>query len=408
MNPPDPSCLFSRGDLRSLLEGKKRALLSEIEQLDESHILSTDLKQLVAYLREKYLPTAPTLADGLPEIVGREERKLEANPYARIPTGSHIVGTEITFAVEFSGDPDLFYYAPSAFSSIQPHGTVGRNGEIIFSLISLGQSPEQLRIEAERNVSTMRQYVAWVAADLKRFENEIVTVARQRIDARRQQLRHGDELVKAMGFPIRKRDDQSGSLFIPQVRKKVVPQPPEPPTKPSAPEPALSLADYEDILSTICHMASVLERNPRAFAKMNESDLRWLFLIPLNGVYEGQATGETFNFTGKTDILIRFYDRNVFVAECAFWRGPEYLRQKIDQLLGYATWRDSKLAILVFNRGRNFSDVLAKIPQVVKDHPNFTRELPFDNSSGFRCVVAHRDDPNRELILTVCAFEVPE
>jgi hypothetical protein len=52
-------------------------------------------------------------------------------------------------------------------------------------------------------------------------------------------------------------------------------------------------------------MTHVMEQSPHAFVKMGEEDLRTHFLVQLNGVYEGQATGETFNFEGKTDILIR-------------------------------------------------------------------------------------------------------
>jgi hypothetical protein len=127
----------------------------------------------------------------------------------------------------------------------------------------------------------------------------------------------------------------------------------------------------------------------------------------LNGQYEGQATGETFNFEGKTDILIRVEGKNIFIAECKFWDGPESLRKTIDQLLGYATWRDTKTAILVFNRAKNFSAVLAKIPEVIKAHPNFMREIPYKSESGFRYVLHHRDDKSRELTLTILAFEVP-
>jgi hypothetical protein len=47
---------------------------------------------------------------------------------------------------------------------------------------------------------------------------------------------------------------------------------------------------------------------------MGEEDLRSHFLVQLNGVFQGQATGETFNFQGKTDILIRVEGRNVFMA----------------------------------------------------------------------------------------------
>jgi hypothetical protein len=65
----------------------------------------------------------------------------------------------------------------------------------------------------------------------------------------------------------------------------------------------------------------------------------------LNGVFEGQATGETFNFQGKTDILIRAQGKNIFIAECKFWKGEKVFLETIDQLLSYLSWRDSKAAI---------------------------------------------------------------
>jgi hypothetical protein len=76
-------------------------------------------------------------------------------------------------------------------------------------------------------------------------------------------------------------------------------------------------------------------------------------------------------------------------------------------LLGYATWRDTKTALFVFNRLKNFSAVVRQIPEVVRSHPNFKRELSYDVETGFRCVLRHRDDPNRELVLTALAFDVP-
>ena len=55
----------------------------------------------------------------------------------------------------------------------------------------------------------------------------------------------------------------------------------------------------------------------------------------LNGHYD--ATGETFNAEGKTDILIRTDGRNVFIAKCKFWKGQKALHVAIDQMLGYLT-----------------------------------------------------------------------
>lgn len=42
-----------------------------------------------------------------------------------------------------------------------------------------------------------------------------------------------------------------------------------------------------------------LERSPATFSRMKEEELRDQFLVPLNSHYEGQATGETFNASGR-------------------------------------------------------------------------------------------------------------
>ena len=169
----------------------------------------------------------------------------------------------------------------------------------------------------------------------------------------------------------------------------------------------LSTDDYEHILAVMTNMVFVMERSPSAFTAMDEEALRSHFLVQLNGHYEGQASGETFNYEGKTDILIRAEGRNIFIAECKYWDGAKKFGQTIDQLLGYVSWRDTKTAIVMFNRNKNFSQVIETIPSAVKAHQNFKRAMD-DNAEGrSRYVLAHRDDKNREMILTVLAFDVP-
>jgi hypothetical protein len=99
--------------------------------------------------------------------------------------------------------------------------------------------------------------------------------------------------------------------------------------------------------------------------------------------------------------------KNIFIAECKFWKGSQAFIATIDQLLSYASWRDTKTAIVLFNRNKDFSAVLAKIPDAAKAHPNFRRELPARSETQFRYILMHKNDPNRELVLTVMAFEVP-
>ena len=165
---------------------------------------------------------------------------------------------------------------------------------------------------------------------------------------------------------------------------------------------------YEQALKIMQDMALVMERSPDAFKTMDEEALRQHFLVQLNGQFEGKATGETFNMAGKTDILLREGERNVFIAECKFWKGPKAFGEAIDQLLGYATWRDGKTAILVFNRGTETSTVLAGIDATVKAHASFKRAVNWPHESGFRYVLHGVGDANRELTLTVLVFHVPK
>ena len=155
-------------------------------------------------------------------------------------------------------------------------------------------------------------------------------------------------------------------------------------------------------------MVHVMERSPAAFKGMKEEDMRTHFLVQLNGQYEGQATGETFNCDGKTDILIRADDKNVFVVETKFWTGPKAMRKALDQLLGYATWRDGKLSLIIFNRTKNLSAVLAQIPNVVRSHASFRCDVSYAHGgTGWRFLLHHPDDPDRELLLTALVYDVP-
>ena len=86
------------------------------------------------------------------------------------------------------------------------------------------------------------------------------------------------------------------------------------------------------------------------------------------------VTGETFNKIGKTDILIRYKNANVFVAECKFWKGIKAFYETIDQILSYLTWRDSKTAILCFVKNKEINPVLGQIESETSKHSCYVKK----------------------------------
>src|SRR5450755_3519394 len=155
--------------------------------------------------------------------------------------------------------------------------------------------------------------------------------------------------------------ESPATYAVPVQKRKPKIERPTASSGPFQPELVLAMEEYENILGIIRNMVRVMEQSPKAFETMGEEDLRTHFLVQLNAQYEGRATGETFNFQGKTDILIRIDGRNVFIAECKFWGGEKQFLETIDQLLSYLSWRDTKTAVLIFNRNVNFSEVVKKI-----------------------------------------------
>jgi hypothetical protein len=404
-----PSHLFSDYDLSKVLEGSEAEMLHEIDALDPNRILDVSIDELSDYFQTKYCAT-PISLDVEKTTVAQEEVDVGIRRQPNRVIGHRIrphstKGVRVSFFVPFDGNEMLFRCRSSRYT-LDPPKAIVRKDVLIFTYSPSTDDGAVVRQEFDREFGLLREWVGWINQQVTPYNGSIGEKAKQRIERRRQKLIKDRGLVSGLGFPVRKRADAPDTYIVPTRRKKI-PFPKPTTTASSTVEPMLEAAVYDDILSIISNMVAVMERSPKTFEAMGEEALRQHFLVQLNGQFEGQATGETFNFEGKTDILIRHEGKNIFIAECKFWTGPESLRKTLDQLLRYLSWRDTKTAIILFNRNRSFSTVLSKIPEVMKAHPSFLREEDYASESGFRFIVHHSDDKDREMTVTILAFEVP-
>ena len=247
-----------------------------------------------------------------------------------------------------------------------------------------------------------------LALKLMALIQEYARRQRKRVQARRARLLKAHGVAASLGIRLEKAH-LPVTFAAPQVQRSPRVVRPKASTDPYVPEPALEMAEYEYILDVIRGTTLVIERNPTTFATANEPLIRDHFLVQLNGHYKGEATGETFNSHGKSDILIRTGDKNIFIAEIKFWDGAQSITKALRQLLTrYTTWRDSKIALIILNRRRNFSAVLDQVAGAIETHEYTTRRLEMPDGTDFRYWLQHPDDPDKELLLTVMCFEVPE
>lgn len=403
--------LFSSRDLRELLESRMAAMRQEIEQLDPNRLLNTSPSDLCKYLVEKYALQSPSLCSdewSATEAEAQIDVRHDQNRWIRDRSQPfYMPGQRIEVEVPIEGELELMYARASTFSSGPPRAEIRERSLLLTYELPHDSQNRNIRQEIDNTLAEINQHIGWINNDLNGFNQGLYNSAEQTIASRRERILANQGRVASLGIPLKSRSDAPRTYAIPEVRRKVVPSLPLAVTEAYEPEPALDFDNYNHILTVIQNMAHVMERSPSAFKGMGEEDLRQHFLVQLNGQFEGSATGETFNVSGKTDILLRANGRNVFIAECKFWKGPKHYRETIDQLLGYTAWRDTKTAILVFNRGTSMSTVLEGVATETTSYKNYKRQVDWKHESGFRYIFHQNEDANRELILTVLVFDVP-
>jgi len=404
--------LFSSFSLQDILTEQTQKLRKEVEAFDANRLLNTAPEDLKQYLVEKYYvePLILRRDDWYADTAEVQvDVRYDSRRFIR-DTGRpvYVPGERVDVHVPFEGDPELFYAHANQFSSNPPRAIVSKT-DLLFRYDSPSDAPHvDVRSSVERVLNEIEQYLGVQRTMIQVYNQGLANLSAQCIEQRRARLLAQSDRVAALGIPVKRREDAPKTYVVPTVQKKAAPKLPPASNAPFKPEPTWAMDQYEQALRIMQDMALVMERSPGAFKSMNEEALRQHFLVQLNGQFEGKATGETFNMSGKTDILLREADRNVFIAECKFWKGPKAFNEAIDQLLGYATWRDGKTAILVFNRGTDTTTVMNGIDVQVKGHPNFKRVENWPHESGFRYMLRANDDVGRELILTVLVFHVPD
>jgi hypothetical protein len=401
--------LFNKSDLSSSLDRQINKVREYVNKLAEDYILAASEGDLVAYLKQEYSVEPPLL--GEPFIADSAEVDIDVTDdpmRGGSPFGDRILvkGMEVHIKVSFTGDGNLFWFRPNHFTLSPPRAIVTKE-YVEFKIRGDRLIGERVKQSLDSTVQSIQGYLRHITDQCDAYNASLDAKIREMIKQRKERLLSNRHVVASIGLPIQTRADAPRTYIVPSVQRKPSLKPPVVKQKAFVPEPALDEKEYEHILSIIRSMVQVIERSPKAFATMGEEDLRSHFLVQLNGQYQGRATGETFNYDGKTDILIREGDRNVFIAECKIWKGEAQLLQAVDQILGYLHWRDTKAALLVFNRNKAFSDVLAKIAAAIQRYPNCKKLIRQVSETEWRFLFSSKDDPNRELQLAVLLFDVP-
>lgn len=403
---------FREGDSSATFRNILDSVTAEIKALENEYVLKASETELEQYYIEKAIIEPLTLYSDQQYIENHSGTQIDVSHDVRRAVFSgeraEVRGTKIDIAIPFEGDPMLWRLKASTWSMGGYPEIDVRNGEILFSISFPDDSvnPDQLKADIDRNIKSLEGAVGYLKNDVDRHNASVPGAIKNALNRKRETARSTTGAVAALGIPM-KRANSSPTFSVPAKRRVRPAKRPSVQTGAYEPEPVLDEKEYQHILEILRSMSLVIERNPGSFSSLDEESIRDHFLLQLNGHYEGGATGETFNSSGKTDILIREENKNVFIAECKFWRGPKAFVEAVDQLLGYLTWRDSKCALMVFNRTKDSIAIRKKMHEAMESLSEHRKTEAHDESGDSRYILVKESEPGKEIVVTTQLYDIP-
>jgi hypothetical protein len=408
--------LFNDGELRLALEAQVVKLREAVEAEPEESLKQADAEEWAEALAHHFAVACPELTgdvwmeeaeDVKIDISDFPGRRYFSDPHSEL--ARNFPGHRVVVHVPFEGDDAVFHLRPNQFNFNPPRANIG-DQELTLPIEWVRDEEPNIDNEVNAFVGSVSTWLTWAKGEIDTFNANLSREAVQAITARRQRIEQRDAEIAKSSIPVR-RPGESEKTYIPDVLvRRPVPSLPQTRADEEPPklEPAIEERVFEHILGVIRMQGRQMEQNPGAYEGMGEEDRRHTLVATLNTHYEGRAAAEAFNYQGKTDILIRFEGRNLFICECKFWSGQEGFKETIDQLFRYAAWRDSKLAIVLFVRVKGLKPIIEKAQAALSEHPQFVEWKEAADQTELRATMRWPGEEERFADLNVLFIHTPE
>ena len=416
--------LFSNenGSVSDCLRKLYGELEGEIDSFADVKIVNCDVDEWTEYLTEKYrVEPISFYVDYATRSIQKTQIKRN-NPWCHFgdvygePQFYMVDGCNIDYKVPFSGDDVLLKCTPSTYimTSFEIFGfQKPSNTNYGFITIRLSYTNQEMKgfgdnLEEKVNSDFRNQFSSfekmsgYANDDIRSYNENLTSNVQQLLNKRREKADVFFSFSKALKIPLNLNSSSPNLTPIP-LKKPHRANLNEP--KPHAQEQQFYIddSDFENIIKIIHLCGAALEESAKTFNQFNEEALRDYIKGMLSSHYENTVTGETFRRVGKTDIQIQREDKAAFIAECKVWHGIKLFSDAIEQLFCYATWKDTKLSLIIFNKeNKNFAGVQQQIQSWLKENCKSCKQW---NSNIWDCV-KYREDTGRDVRLAVALYDI--
>lgn len=198
--------LFTKYDFFGVQEGYKRKLQETIEAADTARVQDASVDDIAERFAAEFRLEAPELTEGAMSV-DIAEAKVDVTGdfrYGHFGHGPHYVnGVRVTYFVPFVGDPDMFHVAPTTYTTVHPYAEIVGQ-ELRFTFERPGKAVDETKRAFEEELGRVKQYLGWLRENLSNFNQTLLPLARQHVDARRSRLADLQKSTNSLGIPIRR------------------------------------------------------------------------------------------------------------------------------------------------------------------------------------------------------------
>lgn len=398
---------FSEVDEFNYISKIQLAISNEIENTSKDNILNVDENDYIEYLKDQY-SFDELVIDQSSETISKPKISKEQRPGS--PFGGSYVAEVYTFTISylFTGTKELFSVSPSTMTMTSYTICVDEQ-RVSFEIELTDLDSQKFQSQKQSAFSNSFSNVENINNFVKRWNSSLENYIHSIFSKIKDKYIKENDFYAAINLTV---NENSKAVFsVPLIAKKTVPKPSISAKKVFTAEPVFAIEMYKDVIVLLNSIGHSWERKPTMYLGKDEEALRDLFVAFLETRYDGiTATGETFNKIGKTDILLKHAKdgSNLFVAECKFWHGQSEFLEAISQLFDrYLTWRDSKTALMMFVKNKEFSTVLATAEKEIEKHPYFLKKTGNNGESSFSYEFHLPGDKAKIVYLEVMFFHFP-
>ena len=291
-----------------------KAIDKEIDNCKDDYILNVCAEDYITYLVDKYTLEPLEILRETEEIGTPVEIKQDLSEYQNRGVfsryGCYRDGYKIEISYLFNGSGILFKVRPNPFTMTAYDIYVDESNEKVSFFIQIfSQNVEEFNREKSSAYSSAFTNIQNINNCVNSYNSNLHNIIKKKFEDVKQKRLNKTNFFRAI--KVKKTSNTPSTYGVPIVHKRSFEKPSIGRKKEYFPDPTLDMSTYESIVTEINQLGRSMERKPSLYLGKDEEGIRDVFVTMLETKFDGvTATGETFNYSGKTDILLKNADDN--------------------------------------------------------------------------------------------------